>query len=344
MNSKEVFEISLKKHWRGYNVFLILIAFLESVMIVYALNRFDFHSTRRVLYFFSYVFLLSCSLIVLFINTYCMKKGTNTHFAIFNAYFYVTMLVFWSAMISALDIIGGGFTVTYITILAAVGGVMALNPVFFSAISVLSTAFMIVVVMWVGNSALHVPFYLNHVIFLMVMIAVEFRNYNATREQYMLNEKLEELAGKDGLTKVFNRRQLDKYIEQLIEESSCFSFALLDVDNFKSINDTYGHGEGDKCLSCISSVLTGLFGETVFRYGGDEFAVVSFENADNTAAKLNKVNAMLAEKNPDYVLQTCSGVYYSDGNQDERKIFESADNALYEAKHNGKARTVVYNE
>lgn len=53
---------------------------------------------------------------------------------------------------------------------------------------------------------------------------------------------------------------------------------------------------------------------------------------------------MLAEKNPDYVLQTCSGVYYSDGNQDERKIFESADNALYEAKHNGKARTVVYKE
>ena len=92
----------------------------------------------------------------------------------------------------------------------------------------------------------------------------------------------------------------------------------------------------------IADILTGIFGETVFRYGGDEFAVVSFEDADSVAEKLALVNCRLKERNTEYVLQTCAGVYRNESQDNERKVFEFADAALYEAKQNGKARAVIY--
>lgn len=129
---------------------------------------------------------------------------------------------------------------------------------------------------------------------------------------------------------------------QLMQEERLFTFVLLDVDNFKSINDTYGHQEGDLSLVLIANILTEVFGEHVFRYGGDEFAVITFEDAETSAEKMELVNRRLKEKNKEYVLQTCSGVYHNQKQDDERSIFELADSALYEAKQNGKARSVIY--
>lgn len=342
MNSKEILEINLKKSWRGYEAFLILIALLEGLMMIYGLWHFDFHEIRRKLYYVSYVFLFCCTIFVLIISRVCMKDDKNVNVAVKNAYVYNVVLIFWSAMISALDILGGGFPVTYMTILAAVGSLVALNPFFYMCVAVLSSCGMVTVALSMGNDRLAFPFYLNHVIFLLVMIAVEFRNYRSTREQYMLDKRLEELAGKDGLTHVANRRSLDSYMARLMQEGNPFTFVLLDVDNFKSINDTYGHQKGDISLVRIADILTEIFGKHVFRYGGDEFAVISFENAKETAEKMKLVNRRLSEENTEFVLQTCSGVYHNSEQNDERKVFEFADSALYEAKQNGKARTVIY--
>lgn len=342
MNSKELLEMNLKKSWRSYEIFLIFIIILESIMMVYGIMLFDFHDIKRRLYFSCYIFLFCFSLIALFINRFCMKNAKNMNLAIKNACIYSAVLIFWSSIISALDIIAGGYAVTYMTILAAIGGVVAFSPLFYTSVALLSSACMITLASRMGNTVLSFPFYLNHVIFLMVMIAVEFRNYHSTREQYMLNMKLEEWAEIDALTRVANRRSLDNYIEQLLKESRSFSFVLLDVDNFKSINDTYGHSEGDKCLLHIADILTEIFGKNVFRYGGDEFAVISFENADTVLEKMILINQQLAGHKSEYALQICAGVYYHADHQSGNKIFEFADSALYNAKQHGKARAVIY--
>ncbi|MGN0598353.1 MAG: GGDEF domain-containing protein [Oscillospiraceae bacterium] len=343
MNSKEILTINMKKHWRGYEAFMMLIAALEGMMMVYGIVNFDFHDLRRKLYFASYVFLFVCTVGAFILNRIFMKKERYENGVIQNACVYNVVLILWSSMISALDMVGGGYPVTYMTILAAVGSLIALHPLMYSLTAVLASGCMIAVVMFMGNPyGLSVPFFLNHIIFLLVVITVETRNYRSTREQYMLDKRLEELASVDGLTKVANRRSLDSYMAQLMQEKSLFSFVLIDVDNFKSINDTYGHQEGDNSLVHISDILKDIFGEHVFRYGGDEFAVVSFENAENTAEKMELVNRRLNELGTEYVLQTCSGVYYNEEQDDERRIFELADSALYEAKHNGKARSVIY--
>lgn len=342
MNSKELLKLNLKKNWRGYEAFLFLIAALECMMMVYGLWEFDLHDVRRRLYFCAYVLLFCCSILAMVINRSCMQRGKHQRLAICNVYVYSTVLVLWSAVISALDLLGGGYPVTYMTILAAVGSVVVLPPLVYTCLAVLSSCGIIALVVSMGTVHLSVSFHLNHAIFLLVVILVELRNYRSTRDQYILDKRLEDLASMDSLTMVANRRSLDKYIGQLMREHGRFTFVLLDVDNFKAINDTYGHPEGDLSLVYIANVLREFFGEHVFRYGGDEFAIISFADAEDTARKMELVNLRLREHRGEYLLQVCAGVYQSTAQDDERRIFELADSALYEAKHTGKARCVIY--
>ena len=344
MSNNELLTMNFKRNWRGYEAFLILIAVLEGMMMVYGIENFDFRELKRKLYFGCYVLLFVCTVHAFMINRICLKFEKFDKLFTYNVYIYSGVLIFWSAAISALDLNNGGYPVTYMTILAAVGSVVALSPVMYGCMAVLSSASMIAFVQYMGVNRLRVSFYINHFIFLIVVIAVEFRNFYFLRQQYQLDERLKKLAEIDSLTQIANRHSLDKYMAQLIEEGSEFTFTLLDVDNFKFINDTFGHLEGDFCLVHIANILTEIFGQYVFRYGGDEFAVISFEDAQSVNGKLSLVNLRLKEGDKEYVLQTCAGVYHKQEQDDERRVFELADLALYEAKQTGKARTVIYSD
>lgn len=342
MGNKELLSQNLKRNRRGYEAFLVLIAGLEAMMMAYGSISFDFHELRRKLYFICYVLLFCCTVAAFCINRRCAKSGKRDDLMAYNAYVYNGVLIFWSAAISALDMVGGGYPVTYMTIMAAVGSMVALPPVLYGTVAVLSSAGMLAMALEMGRTDLHFPFYLNHGIFLLVIIAVEVRNHHTLRKQYELDRQLEELAEVDSLTHISNRRSLERYLGQLLEDGREFTFALVDVDNFKSINDSFGHLEGDLSLLRIATILTETFGQTVYRYGGDEFAVISFETAQSVAERFTRMNARLREEVREYALQTCSGVYLRRKQDDQRRIFECADAALYEAKQNGKAQAVIY--
>ena len=344
ISDKKILETGLKKNWHVYEAFLLLVSTLEILMIIYGLVIFDFSITKRVVYFSCYIFLLTATVIALIINRKCIKKSNSIEVAVINAIVYDTILIFWSATISALDIDGGGFPVTYMTIIAAVGSLFAIKPVWYALLSVISSVYMFAIVLYLGNHILPFSFYLNHIFFLIVVIAVEYRNYMSIKQQYSLNKQLEEWAEIDALTGISNRRALDNYVESLRRDKSSFTFALLDVDNFKGINDAYGHKVGDKCLIDIARTLKDIFGDTVYRYGGDEFAVISFDNKERVYESMNYVNQVLGSTHKEYLLQICAGLYYETGNEHEYRTFENADKALYDAKQNGKARAVIYKE
>lgn len=86
------------------------------------------------------------------------------------------------------------------------------------------------------------------------------RNYVLTSKQIALNRQLENQANKDGLTNIFNRRYLDLFINELLAKKEDFVFVLIDVDDFKNVNDKFGHQEGDNSLVIIANILIGLFG------------------------------------------------------------------------------------
>ena len=344
MNSKEVLKSSLESRWREYEMFLVLIELLEIFMVIYGLISFDFHVLRRRLYFASYIFLIICSTISLAVNRHLQTHKFNPELAVTNVTVYTCLLIFWSAFVSSLDLIHQSFPVTYMTILAAVSGIIALDPAIFTATTLLSSVFMIGFTVVAGGRSLLVPFYINHFIFLIVMIIVQYRSYRATSALLTANDKLKSWAVEDELTGIGNRRALDTYMKKLVNSGTKHCFVLLDIDNFKTINDSYGHNEGDLSLAILADTLSRHFGSDVFRYGGDEFAVVSFSDAQALLNEFREINRELKEKVHGYSLQICAGIYYCDGNQELVTIFENADKALYQAKQGSKASVAIYKE
>ena len=170
------------------------------------------------------------------------------------------------------------------------------------------------------------------------------------------NRNLLMLASTDGLTGLANRRSFDKALKR--ELARCFreelplALLLVDVDHFKSYNDSFGHQEGDECLKRLSHLLRGMArrpGDVAARYGGEEFAVIlpntSAEGGNQFAEHLRtSVEALsIPHCRSAYGIVTVSvGVACEAPVSDTDSILPDADAALYSAKANGRNRVEVF--
>jgi diguanylate cyclase len=170
-----------------------------------------------------------------------------------------------------------------------------------------------------------------------------------------ISKEMQEIDnGRDSLTNLFNRRYVPTV---LIHETECsiktgmrFGILYADIDNFKQLNDKYGHDNGDLILKQFSAVLSqnARAGDFVFRYGGEEFLVVLAdvykEQLPDIAEKIRKMveEATFNLLNGLSVPVTVSiGAALHDGHPDYERTIRSADDALYEAKHQGRNCVVV---
>ena len=169
-----------------------------------------------------------------------------------------------------------------------------------------------------------------------------------TQELESSNQLLQELASKDPLTKLPNRRSLDLFVDKSIEDNvKVIGIALLDLDHFKRINDTYGHDVGDIVLCQVAEVLKPLNTSDCIagRFGGEEFAIIQrlpektkFETA--LKALHVKINQIVITDYQDIHVKTCIGWVISDGNETIGEYFRRADKALYQAKEQGRNQLV----
>ena len=124
----------------------------------------------------------------------------------------------------------------------------------------------------------------------------------------------------------------------------------IDLDNFKAVNDTYGHSEGDKLLKAVANVLTRSVRQTdiVGRMGGDEFIIYltkvnNKKTAEKVAAKLcTAVSALSLEKEEWSDITASFGVAFGDADATWSSLYHQADVALYDAKEKGKNQYSVY--
>lgn len=160
-------------------------------------------------------------------------------------------------------------------------------------------------------------------------------------------------ARTDVLTQLPNRRAFDKEADELFEKwmakDQAFSLALIDIDHFKKINDTYGHLAGDKVLQEVGSFLTQLLGSSVCvaRYGGEEFALLTLESLDETADMLEALRQFVEQQQIEHEDQIISITLSAGAAQiqhDEKigKLIRRADEALYAAKLGGRNRVYVH--
>ncbi|MBR3296795.1 MAG: EAL domain-containing protein [Firmicutes bacterium] len=151
----------------------------------------------------------------------------------------------------------------------------------------------------------------------------------------------------DALTGLYNRSAYDFMRHDL--DMSKNALILVDVDKFKSVNDTYGHDVGDLVLKRVADVLKYSFRVTdlVFRLGGDEFVVI-MTNVDSSIReqvrqKIDQANVMLQKPKDDLPPTSLSvGVAFADRENPDGDIFKDADTALYRVKEAGRCGCIIY--
>jgi len=176
------------------------------------------------------------------------------------------------------------------------------------------------------------------------------------KETTQLQQKLIENREKllyDSLTGVHSRLAYDEYIEQELARwkryGSSFSYVVLDIDNFKNINDEYGHSAGDKALKIIAQMMLQQIRKSdfIFRIGGEEFVLLltntNVSQAEVLVEKLRKaVNHKVFHFNQEQVsLSMSAGITETRDEDDVESIFERADRALYRAKDSGRNCQIV---
>jgi diguanylate cyclase (GGDEF)-like protein len=167
-----------------------------------------------------------------------------------------------------------------------------------------------------------------------------------------------DLAYKDGLTNLYNRRFFDETIERLHESAArgnAYALVMLDLDHFKAVNDTYGHPIGDVVLSSVSEVIRSSVrgSDIACRYGGEEFAVLLQNATEQDAYELaERVKQGIASlvistgKSDRSTINPTASLGVSDYQEDDVivQVIGKADKALYQAKETGRNKVVSASE
>ncbi len=185
-----------------------------------------------------------------------------------------------------------------------------------------------------------------------------FKNELSTilKMKYLYSE-VEILSVTDGLTGLYNRRHFEYNIEREFLRAKRYkndlSIAILDIDFFKNVNDTYGHQYGDFVLKEVANLMKDSFRKTdmLYRYGGEELVIIMPETSlENAAIPAERLREKISKNNFIYndikiKLTVSIGISTMDERfSNQKEIVETADRALYNAKQTGRNKVVIYNE
>lgn len=156
--------------------------------------------------------------------------------------------------------------------------------------------------------------------------------------------RLEEVSRTDALTGLCNKAAAEQLCQSRLALSAgnC-ALIVIDIDDFKNVNDAFGHEAGDEVLKSFGALLKSSFrsADITGRFGGDEFVVLmeACGSRELVLAKLRQLQEKLEKLRfsaPGLSVRCCAGVAISHGGEDFRAVFTRADRALYKAKHQGK--------
>lgn len=171
-------------------------------------------------------------------------------------------------------------------------------------------------------------------------------------KNYHNQEKINSMLEKDALTHVYNRNKLIDICKpgakQLIDDTvTQAGIMMIDIDKFKSVNDTFGHDVGDKILTFVASTVQGSIRDSdyLIRWGGEEFVVIlPRENAETAATIAERIRQKVESSDNGYTKITVSlGVSLYTG-VDINEDIKHADKAMYTAKQTGRSKVCVYDD
>ena len=195
---------------------------------------------------------------------------------------------------------------------------------------------------------------------IVLVLFMLYHNRKLTRVNKKLEElqnKLQEQAHRDPMTNLYNRRyfhEVSSSIFQIVQrDDHHISLIMIDIDNFKRINDTYGHAVGDEVIKKLASLLERNVrkSDIVSRFGGEEFVILlpstDLKGAQKIASKIREAVEEILIVADESVIRFTISLGLADirsSDQNIEAILNRADKALYKAKESGKNRVVVYKD
>jgi diguanylate cyclase (GGDEF)-like protein len=187
-------------------------------------------------------------------------------------------------------------------------------------------------------------------------VILKFSYADSLEESFQ--QRLYQSAVRDPLTGLYNRRymvdRLESDLSYVARHSGPLGLALIDIDHFKRVNDTYGHLVGDQVLASVAELMAGAIRneDLLARYGGEEFVIVCRGNTEEQMLLLlNRLRGLVEDSEvsadePDLRVTLSAGVVEASvaGIRQGQHLLSAADEALYEAKRTGRNRVCVYGD
>ncbi|MCM1578893.1 MAG: GGDEF domain-containing protein [Ruminococcus sp.] len=204
------------------------------------------------------------------------------------------------------------------------------------------------------NAAEYIYIYNSLITFIMLLFFSlvflrEMQYSHAALEEQ--NERLDKMAGVDALTGLYNRRSMSKFLDAAVMSGKTYSLIMCDIDDFKKVNDTYGHDAGDVVLKSVSAALTESLrdGDYVCRWGGEEILILAtgttLEAAAQVAERLRRVVDEMPVSHNSVSIHCTITVSAADSTEAAlpADIITLADSRLYVGKRGGKNCVVIKN-
>ncbi len=192
--------------------------------------------------------------------------------------------------------------------------------------------------------------------YLLARVLIRYGHDNIVALMCSQNQQrnMQEQLKLDAFTGLYNRKTLDEFIRKLVEErgndNDFITLAIIDVDNFKKINDVYGHVAGDRVLLYLAKILKSHCTENInaYRIGGDEFAILfrgccmqkAYQICENVRAAME--SSSLYETGKKIITLSCGLAPLKLEYTSSIELLKAADSALYLAKSNGRNKVVIY--
>ena len=294
--------------------------------------------------------------------TLCIIAYIFNCFGYYNtsAILLITITVFtpWASLLFDHSILQGDFVpLTYLTFSILISSILLPTYVTIALAVLQITGITLVFILSPATPSFNWFSFLTFIILLSVfstiansIIQANMKQIKSQSRQLAINEaRLQELSIRDYLTNLFNRRYLEETLEREIQRAertqNPLGVIMMDIDNFKQINDTFGHPTGDIVLKELGKLLAVQIRQSdiACRYGGDEFVLILPDTSrDTTKRRAESIIKKAKSLNIPVSITISLGIaiFPNDG-MTSQVILKSADTALYKAKHEGRNRAVM---
>lgn len=345
-------------------IFTRIIMILECVLLLFTYVKPEFF-TESYLKVYRYHYLVLFIFAFIFnVVSISYEKKIISNLSILTIYIYASVLLslLWGVSLTRVDVANGGFITVYLTFLFMLSGIVVMKPVYS------------LLVLWTGHVVLVASTYsydsfidisINGTVFFIFAWVLTRQQYQSIIQKFTKNAIIEQknsilekqnfdlirLTMVDHLTSLYNRYSLDdvlekKWLEAYVNQNSVLAL-MIDIDDFKQINDTYGHMIGDKCLIEVSIILKEFvttYDGYAFRYGGDEFCLIFYDPIslsgliENIKLATSNMFILKDDKKIDITLTIGSSSEIPKTLESAWRIIDNADKVLYIEKSKRKRR------